>query len=50
MSAPSGSTDTRVAPSWRGLAARHRASLVITLSLGAALAVVLLFAGDRRRP
>jgi hypothetical protein len=45
MSAPSGSTDTRVAPSWRGLAARQRASLVITLSLGAALAVVLLFAG-----
>jgi hypothetical protein len=45
MTAPSGSTDTRVVPSWRGFAARHRAALVVTLGVGAALAVVVLLGG-----
>jgi hypothetical protein len=45
MSATSGSTETRVFRSWRGFAARHRASLVVTLGLGAALAVVVVLGG-----
>ncbi len=45
MSAASGSTDTGVGPSWRGFAARHRATLVVTLGAGAALVVVVLLGG-----
>ena len=45
MSATSGSTDTRVAQSWQGFAARHRAALVVTLGVAAALAVVVLLGG-----
>ena len=45
MSAASGSTDTGVGRSWRDFAARHRASLVVTLGAGAALAVVVLLGG-----
>jgi Domain of unknown function (DUF4350) len=45
MNGTPGSTDTRGAPSWWGMATRHRAALVIALGVVAALAVVVLLGG-----
>jgi hypothetical protein len=45
MSGVAGSTDTRGAASWRGVATRHRASLIVILGVVAALAVVVLLGG-----
>jgi hypothetical protein len=47
MSAGSG-TDTRVSPPWRGFLARHAATLVVTLGLVVAVAVVVLLGGGAR--
>jgi hypothetical protein len=47
MSAGSG-TDTRVSPAWRGFLARHAATLVVTLGLVVAVAVVVLLGGGAR--